>query len=207
MTWRSTLSRLHRKSRCHHERRNSPSVTARRPTSSCFWMTRSISPSSTALSSSAEISPLARFARASFRAGGRSRLPTWSARKGGRVRCTFLILFGGRERCLLLLQHEVVLHLVELRVDGLAVRRLAGRPLDELDDQRRLHAVDHVVVDVLVALLEQVRDHAVIAGRGDCEMDVRRPHVAHVRPAEELTDWTVHWDGVADRRDGTDQVA
>src|SRR5205807_1406050 len=56
MTWRSTPSRPQRKSRCHQERRNSPSVTACSPTSSCFLITRSISRSSTALSSAAPIS-------------------------------------------------------------------------------------------------------------------------------------------------------
>src|SRR5712671_4131182 len=49
-------------------------------------MMRSISRSSMAFSSAAEISPLARFARASLRVAGRSRLPTWSARNG-LVRC------------------------------------------------------------------------------------------------------------------------
>src|SRR5262249_45714340 len=53
MTWRSTPSRPQRKSRCHQERRNSPSVTACSPTSSCFLITRSISRSSSALSSAA----------------------------------------------------------------------------------------------------------------------------------------------------------
>src|SRR5256885_9868437 len=108
-------------------------------------MTRAISRSSTALSSAGEISPLARLARASFRAAGRSRLPTWSARNGGRIRGTAVDLLRRRERGPLLLQHEVVLHFVERRIDHVAVRRLAGRALYELHDQRRLHAVDHVV--------------------------------------------------------------
>src|SRR3982074_2359223 len=86
MLWRSAPSRPQRKSRCHQERRNSPSVTACRPTSSCFLMTRSISRSSTALRSAALISPLARFPRACFNDAGRRRLPTWSARNGALVR-------------------------------------------------------------------------------------------------------------------------
>ena len=53
MTCFSTPSRPQRKSRCHQERRNSPSVIDCRPTSSCFLMTRSISRSSTAFSASA----------------------------------------------------------------------------------------------------------------------------------------------------------
>ena len=50
MTCFSAPSRPHKKSRCHHERRNSPSVMACRPTSSCFLMTRSISRSSISFS-------------------------------------------------------------------------------------------------------------------------------------------------------------
>src|SRR5580698_887460 len=54
-------------------------------------MTFSISRSSIARSASAVISPRSRLARASFSTGGRSRLPTWSARNGGVVRCIKLL--------------------------------------------------------------------------------------------------------------------
>src|SRR5439155_15068832 len=80
-------------------------------------------------------------------------------------------LLGGGERRRALLQDEVVSHLVERRGDNLAGRRLAGGLLDELDDQRLLHAVDHVGLDELVALLEQMGDAAVVSGRGDGEVD------------------------------------
>src|SRR5664280_611660 len=56
-------------------------------------MTFSISRSSTALSSPAEISPRSRCASACFSGKGRSRLPTWSARKGGVVRWVILFSF------------------------------------------------------------------------------------------------------------------
>src|SRR5580704_3575246 len=92
MTWRSTPSRPHRKSRCHHERRNSPSVMDCSPAASCFLMTSLIAPSSAALSSAALISPLLRRSRAAFSAAGRNRLPTWSARNGGLVRCIICLL-------------------------------------------------------------------------------------------------------------------
>ena len=92
MTWRSAPSSPHRKSRCHHERRNSPSVIDLRPTSSCFAMTFSISRSSTALSASAPISPRWRCSRACLTGAERSRLPTWSARNGGLVRCMRIFL-------------------------------------------------------------------------------------------------------------------
>jgi hypothetical protein len=74
--WRSTPSSPQRKSRCHQERRNSPSVMDCRPASSCLAMIAPISRSSISLSASAAISPLARLSRAFFNAAGRSRLPT-----------------------------------------------------------------------------------------------------------------------------------
>ena len=72
-----------KKSKCHHERRNSPSVVTLRPTSSCFLMIFSISRSSTSLSCAALISFFSRFTRASFSGAVRNRLPTTSARNGG----------------------------------------------------------------------------------------------------------------------------
>jgi hypothetical protein len=46
-------------------------------------------------------------------------------------------------------------------------RRLARWLLHEFDDQLLLHAIDHVSLDELVALLEQVGDAAMIARRSD----------------------------------------
>ena len=86
----STPSRPQRKSRCHHDRRNSPSVIAWRPTSSWRLITRAISRSSTAFRSAAEISFFANFSRADLMAAGRNRLPTWSARNGGFFRSIFI---------------------------------------------------------------------------------------------------------------------
>src|SRR5712672_3224477 len=63
------------------------------------------------------------------------------------------------------LQHEVVIDHIEGGVDFLPVRRHAGRLLDEVDDQRLLHAVDHVGLDIGAAALEQMGDDAMIAGR------------------------------------------
>src|SRR5262245_32523110 len=68
--------------------------------------------------------------------------------RAGRANPTYqppawVLLRRGERRCRLL-QHEVVFDLEERRGDGLAGRRLARRPLDEIDDQRLLHAVDHV---------------------------------------------------------------
>src|SRR5207302_5648282 len=78
---------LARKSKCHHERRNSPSVASFRPIEACLCTTFSISTSSTLRRSSAEISPFSSLARASLMRGGRSRLPTSSARNGALLRC------------------------------------------------------------------------------------------------------------------------
>src|SRR5262245_38380988 len=80
---RSQPSTSQRKSKCHQERRNSPSVASSRPTSSCLRMIFLISSSSTAFSRSAVITFCARLARASLRGVLRSRLPTASARNGG----------------------------------------------------------------------------------------------------------------------------
>src|SRR5436190_1769331 len=81
---------LARKSKCHQERRNSPSVASLNPTEACRCTTFSISVSSILRSSSGAISPFSSFARASLILGGRRRLPTSSARKGGLVRCMVL---------------------------------------------------------------------------------------------------------------------
>ena len=56
------------------------------PDGSCIRTTSRIAPSSTVRSPSSDIRPAAWSARARCRRPGRSRLPTWSARKGGRSR-------------------------------------------------------------------------------------------------------------------------
>src|ERR1041384_109054 len=81
-----TPFRPQKKSKCHQERRNSPSVASLRPTSCCRSMIFSISRSSTVFNAAASISPLTCLARASFSGAVRNRLPTWSARNGGLVR-------------------------------------------------------------------------------------------------------------------------
>src|SRR5947208_7785831 len=78
---------LARKSKCHQERRNSPSVASFKPTEACLCTTFSISMSSILRRSPAEISPFSSLARASLILAGRRRLPTSSARKGALVRC------------------------------------------------------------------------------------------------------------------------
>src|SRR3954465_1048629 len=74
------------KSMCQVARRNSPSVTDWSPTSSCMRTTSSIAASSAAFRPSSSSWPTACASRASCSSGGRSRLPTWSARNGGLVR-------------------------------------------------------------------------------------------------------------------------
>src|SRR5438093_367200 len=71
------------KSMCQEARRNSPSVAVRRPTSRCRATTSRIAASSASRRASASIAPEANASRASSSSGGRSRLPTWSARNGG----------------------------------------------------------------------------------------------------------------------------
>src|SRR5918992_1225150 len=74
-----------RKSTCQKARLNSPSVTDCRPAACCIATALRMCLSSISRSRSAVIVPCLRFSRASFNSVGRSRLPTWSARKGGRV--------------------------------------------------------------------------------------------------------------------------
>ena len=74
------------KSVCHSARRNSPSVAERSPAASCIATASRIASSSARVSWSAVMVPAAWSARARSSAGGRSRLPTWSARNGGVVR-------------------------------------------------------------------------------------------------------------------------
>src|SRR6185503_20093277 len=73
-----------RKSTCQKARRNSPSVMPCRPAASCIATARRISRSSTAFRFCAVILLLLKSCRAFFSSVGRNRLPTWSARNGGR---------------------------------------------------------------------------------------------------------------------------
>src|SRR5690349_13055696 len=83
------------KSMCQDVRRNSPSVAERSPTSACMATMSRIASSSAAFSCSAEMRPAAWSERACSSAGGRSRLPTWSARKGGTVREAIVVILEG----------------------------------------------------------------------------------------------------------------
>src|SRR4051795_9144286 len=84
------------KSMCHDSRRNSPSVIERSPASSWRRMTSRIASSSIARRSSSEMRPAARSSLAFRTSGGRSRLPTWSARYGGLSRAAIGRSLGGR---------------------------------------------------------------------------------------------------------------
>src|SRR6516164_4801924 len=77
-------------------RRNSPSVAVCRPTFCCMATTSAMALSSTALSWSAAIRPAAKSSRAASTDAGRSRLPTWSARKGGVVRMGNIVALSAR---------------------------------------------------------------------------------------------------------------
>src|ERR1035437_4548049 len=74
------------KSMCQDWRRISPSVTACSPTACCIATFERIASSSTSRSRCAVIVPARKLSRAAFTSGGRSRLPTWSARNGGLIR-------------------------------------------------------------------------------------------------------------------------
>src|ERR1700719_2350230 len=68
---------------CQEPRRNSPSVMPCRPASSCIRTAPEMHASSMARSSAADIAPSLNRSRARRSSGGRSKLPTWSARDGG----------------------------------------------------------------------------------------------------------------------------
>ena len=72
----------------------------------------------------------------------------------------------------------------------------------EGDDQLLLRPEDHVAVEVLGALLEQVGDQGLEARSRDEEVHVRRAEVADVGATDEIADRAVHRDRVALRRDG-----
>src|SRR5581483_5046171 len=106
-----------RKSKCHQERRNSPSVASFRPIEACLCTTFSISTSSILRRSSADISPFCSLARASLIFCGLSRLPTSSARKGALVlcmvslpisQCAVISVCGGAGHAEMALQHRGV---------------------------------------------------------------------------------------------------
>src|SRR5262245_22387596 len=71
---------------CQLPRRNSPSVNAERPMSSCRFTAARTAASSISRNRSAEISFFSSCSRASSTAFGRNRLPTCSARNGGLLR-------------------------------------------------------------------------------------------------------------------------
>src|ERR1700741_5111863 len=72
-----------RKSTCQKARRNSPSVTACSPAASCIATALRMLRSSICSRSWREMLLFLYLSRAAFNSAGRSRLPTWSARKGG----------------------------------------------------------------------------------------------------------------------------
>src|SRR5690349_5610974 len=109
------------KSMCQEPRRNSPSVTPSRPISSCIRTASRIAASSVRHNSSADKRPASCSARARSNSGGRNRLPTWSARNGGRdillIPTSLLIVAGLQRHCerndVSLLERDVVVEVVE----------------------------------------------------------------------------------------------
>src|SRR4051794_13959091 len=84
------------KSMCHDARRNSPSVTLMSPASRCIATTSRIASFSAPRSSESSIRPAACSSRAFSSEAGLSRLPTWSARKGGLSRIAMACTLSGR---------------------------------------------------------------------------------------------------------------
>src|ERR671915_327299 len=118
------------KSMCQEARRNSPSVADWSPTFLCIRTTSRIASSSTARSRSAETCPAAKPSRASRSSGGRSRLPTWSARNGGLSRG--MLVQAQQLACVALVD--------PLALGARDVERVDVR--DRVADERALHRVE-----------------------------------------------------------------
>src|SRR3954462_7687572 len=86
------------KSMCHDVRRNSPSVAVRSPASRWSATTSRMAASSTSRRPGSSSSRAWCRARASRSSGGRSRLPTWSARNGGSVLAAMQRTYLNRQR-------------------------------------------------------------------------------------------------------------
>src|SRR3954454_20036542 len=144
------------KSMCQEARRNSPSVAERSPASSCLRTTSRIASSSMPRSSDASMRPSLKSSRACSSCGGGSRLPTWSARNGGRVRAAMagsssgslgsdapglLPARAGRRRDLEQVgDHHVLVAEAQVvgvreRLDALDVRLALGEELVEVEER------------------------------------------------------------------------
>src|SRR5437762_13808771 len=85
------------------------------------------------------------------------------------------------------LQDEVIFQEPEWLIGYLLGRRRApSRKQPKLGDQRRLHAVDHISLDIGAGLLEQMGDDLVMAGRIDQKVNMRWPHRADLGSAHQL---------------------
>src|SRR5258708_189737 len=89
---------------------------------------------------------------------------------------------------------------VELELEALLrhteLLRLGGVELPVLDDERVLHREHRIGVEVGIALHEDVRDHLLVAGRGDDRVHVRRAHVVVAGRAHQIADRAVHGNAV-----------
>src|SRR5919197_2775904 len=163
------------KSMCQEVRRNSPSVAERSPTSRCILTTSRIAASSTARSASSSMRPAACSSRAWSSSGGRSRLPTWSARNGGVLRADMDLSLS-------------------LRLDQAAPDRVAGE-LDPVPHPELLEDVRAVPLHRLLADHELLGDLSPGVALGDQLEDLGLPgaeRIAHLLtrpgPLEEVAD-------------------
>ena len=88
---RRTPLRPRKKSKCHQERRNSPSVASLKPTSACFLMIFSISRSSTVLQRGGVDFAFGEFGARLLQRRGSQQAADMSARKGGVVRWVIVV--------------------------------------------------------------------------------------------------------------------
>src|SRR5574341_1293405 len=123
-----------RKSTCQNARRYSPSVIDSWPAASCIATALPIGRFSTSANCPREILFCLKSSRAFFSSAGRSRLPTWSARKGGRSSSTIPRAYSGKRPHGKLGQFPLLEGLAVFRIDRAApflrhrveFRRVAG---------------------------------------------------------------------------------
>src|SRR6266436_7144533 len=106
-----------------------------------------------------------------------------------------------------LLQTEIIVEMKILGVHHATIRRTAGRAAHEVADQAVLDAEYHVGVEIGVAGDEHMRHQLLDAGRGNHEMQMRRPPGVPALSLQHLADWTVMRDRIGGRLDGPEMEA
>src|SRR5690349_7768699 len=92
------------------------------------------------------------------------------------------------------------------RGHALAIRSDARLLLAEIDDEPVLHRKHHIIVEMHIAVAEDVCDYRRIPVSRDVEMDVRRPVRADARTRDEIADRAIERNRVSDRRNRSNDI-